>query len=117
MHFTYDDKRLENAVERNNYGWIAKKIGFEMAKSVKKRIIQIKAANNFAIYLKTGLGTPHPLEGDLNGYYGISITANFRLIIKPITDSYDFNSLAECETVLLKGVTDYHGGKYKWILP
>lgn len=117
MHFTYDDKNLERSIENNDYRQISKQIGMQMTKALKKRIIQIKAANNFAIYLKTGLGKPHPLEGDLNGCYGIAITANFRLVVEPITDLYDAKSLSMCDTVLVKGVTDYHGGKYKWILP
>lgn len=117
MQFTYDDRKLEKAIEENNYEWIVKQIGMQMTKAFKKRIQQVRAANNFALYLKTGLGKPHPLEGDLCGCYGVVITANYRLIIKPITDSYDTKSLSNCDTVLVKGVTDYHGRKYNWILP
>ncbi|HBI73656.1 MAG TPA: hypothetical protein DDY59_10740 [Lachnospiraceae bacterium] len=117
MHFTYKDKKLKKSIEENDYSWISKTIGMQMTKTFKKRILQIKASDNFAIYLRTGLGKPHPLEGDLNGCYGISITGNFRLVIEPVTELYDFESLSKCDTVLVKGVTDYHGGKYNWILP
>lgn len=117
LQFIHEDKNIENAIEKNSYDWIARKIGTQMAKAFKKRILQIKASNNFAIFLKTGLGGAHPLSGNLEGCYGVNLTANFRLVIKPVTDSYDPKSLMLCDTVIVKGVMDYHGGKYKWICP
>lgn len=117
LHFVHEDKNIGDAIDKNNYEWIERKIGTQMAKAFKKRIIQIKASNNFSIFLKTGLGSPHPLSGNLEGYYGVNLTANFRLVIQPQTDSYDPKSLILCDTVIVKGVMDYHGGKYKWICP
>lgn len=117
LQFIHEDKNIENTIDKNDYDWIDRKIGTQMAKAFKKRIVQIKAANNFSIFLKVGLGNPHPLSGNLEGYYGVNLTANFRLVIKPVTDLYDPQSLLLCDTVVVKGVMDYHGGKYKWICP
>lgn len=117
MQFVYEDKNIQNAIDKDEYKWVIKSIGLQMTQVFKKRILQIKASNNFAIYLKTGLGKPHPLDGDLAGCYGISITANYRLVVRPITDAYDIESLSQCKTILVEGVVDYHGGKYNWILP
>ena len=88
-----------------------------MTKQVKKRYNQLKAADNFIIYLNTRLGNPHSLSGELEGYYAVNITANKRLIIRPKTDSLDYDSLKMCETVIVKGVLDYHGKKYEWLIP
>ena len=117
MRFIHENKNIQSAIDEDNYNGIVKKIGLSMTKILKKRVLQIKASDNFAIYLKTGLGKPHPLDGELEGCYGISITANFRLVIKPITNAYDIKSLSQCDTILVKGVVDYHGGKCNWILP
>lgn len=62
MQFTYDNSKLEKAIGDNDYKWISKKIGFQMAKSLKNRLNQLKASNDFSIYLNTGLGNPHPLS-------------------------------------------------------
>lgn len=117
MQFTYENDKVRSAIEENEYTWVIKSIGMQMTKTLKRRILQIKASNNFMIYFKTGLGKPHPLDGNLKGSYGISITGNYRLVVEPITDAYDVESLSKCDTVLVKGVVDYHGGKYNWILP
>lgn len=117
MQFTYENDEIRSVIEENEYTWVIKSIGMQMTKTLKKRILQIKASNNFMIYFKTGLGKPHPLDGNLKGSYGISITGNYRLVVEPITDAYDVETLSKCDTVLVKGVVDYHGGKYNWILP
>ncbi len=86
-----------------------KRIGIELTKAVKKRYDQLKAANNFAIYLATGLGKPHSLLGDMLGCYEIHISANWRLIVRPVSDDTSAESLKKCDTLIIKGVMDYHG--------
>lgn len=116
LKFLYDNKDIQDAIEKNYYEGIIRKIGSVTARNFKKRILQIKAAPNFVSYVNTGLGNPHPLNCDLDGYYGITITGNFRLVVRPITDAYDVKSLSKCDTVFVKGVVDYHGRKNDWIL-
>jgi len=101
----------------NNLALMKKKIGNDRARATKKRLDQLKASINFNIYLTTGLGKPHPLYEKLKGYYGIMITGNVRLIVKPDAESLDPEALKECETVIIKGVVDYHGRKYEWLIP
>ena len=95
-----------------------KLIGEELTRAVKKRYDQIKSANTFWIYLSTGLGKPHSLT-DMEGCYGVHITANWRLIIKPIAENTSPEALKMCDTVQIKGVVDYHGkgAKNNWIIP
>jgi len=96
-----------------------KKIGPELTKSVKKRYDQLKASNNFAIYLTTGLGKPEPLVVDKYGLYEVRITANWRLIIEPVSVDLSPESLAICDTIKIKGVMDYHGkgSNNNWLIP
>lgn len=101
----------------NNLDLMKKVIGNERARAAKKRIDQLKASINFSVYLTTALGKPHPLYENLKGYYGIIITGNVRLIVKPGAESLDPEALKECDTVVIKGVVDYHGRKNKWLIP
>lgn len=101
----------------NDFDLIKKKIGKDKARATKKRLDHLKAALNFSIYLTTGLGKPHPLYENLKGYYGVTITGNVRLILKPDTESLEPEVLKECKTVIIKGVMDYHDRKNKWLIP
>ncbi len=94
-----------------------KKIGPQLARTTKKRHDQLKAAKTFGIYLSVGLGNPHRLYHDLDGYYGVYVSGNVRLIIKPVAESLELNILKNCDTVIIKGVEDYHGGKHEWRIP
>lgn len=95
-----------------------RKVNLEIAKTIKKRINQLQATDNFNEYLtKVALGRPHSLEGELKGCFAISITPNYRLIVEPLETKLDMESLKECKKINLKGVLEYHGGKYEWIIP
>jgi proteic killer suppression protein/toxin YoeB len=101
----------------NDFDLMKKEIGNDRARATKKRLDQLKAALNFNIYLTTGLGKPHPLYENLKGYYGVTITGNVRLIVKPDAESLEPEALKECKTVVIKGVMDYHGRKNEWLIP
>lgn len=88
-----------------------------MTKSLKKRIDQLKAADNFKEFLDIGLGNPHPLVGNLDNLFGIKISKNYRLIVEPLSSKLDDVSLKKCRIVNLKGVADYHDGKCEWLIP
>lgn len=105
MKIKYETKRIEKImIDTRN---LKSKIGLEMARMVKLRYNQIEATNNFQEYINNNIGKPHPLKGDLKGYYAIHITANYRLVVKS----------KENKNLIVKGVMDYHGDKYEWIIP
>ncbi|AUG56563.1 type II toxin-antitoxin system RelE/ParE family toxin [Acetivibrio saccincola] len=114
MLFEYENDSVKEIF--TNFELMKKKIGYEKTKTIKKRLDQLKASPNYSIYLMTGLGKPHPLTGNLKGYYGISITGNVRLVIKPDSINLEPEELKKCETVIIKGVVDYHGGKINWFI-
>lgn len=115
MLIEYEDEAVEKVF--TDFILMRRKVGNDITKATKKRLDQIKASINFNIYLSTGLGKPHPLYENLKGYYGISITGNLRLIVKPDAKSLDPEDLKECDTVIIKGVMDYHGRKNEWLIP
>ena len=97
---------------------LQKKVGLEMGRKIKQRLNQLEATDKFNMDLtKVGFGKPHPLEGDLDKYYGISINANYRIVVQPLETKLDMESLKDCKVLNIKGVLDYHGGKNEWIIP
>ena len=97
---------------------LQRKVGLEIGRKVKQKLNQLEASNNLNEYLtKLRFGNPHPLSGSLNKCFGISITANYRIVIEPLETNLDIESLKECKKIDIKGVLDYHGGKNEWIIP
>ena len=115
MKFQYENQAVEKCF--GDFDLMKRQIGKDLTRNIKKRYDQLKAAVNFGIFLATGLGKPHPLTGNLKGYYGISISGNIRLIVKPDVESLDAASLRKCDSVIIKGVVDYHGQKQEWLIP
>lgn len=114
MQISYDKSIQKYFLD---YSKMKKKIGEEFTKSVKKRIDQLSASDSFSDYLSFRIGKPHPLEGNLSECYGIHISANYRLVVEPIADDLSPESLKVCDSIEVKGVQDYHGKKYEWIIP
>ena len=115
MEIEANNKKLDKLL--SDIDALKKTIGIDMTKSLKKRIDQLRAADNFKEFLDIGLGDPHPLVGNLDKLFGIKINKNYRLIVKPVSDKLDDDSLSKCKKVNLKGVADYHDGKCEWLIP
>lgn len=101
----------------NNDEKLIKTLGKELSRKVKQRINEMTAAPNFKDYLDYGIGKPHPLTGDLDNLYGISLNKNIRLIVEPLVEKRTNESLKMCEEINIKGVVEYHGNKKEWIIP
>lgn len=116
MQLEYHDEKVQKILCDAKI--LQKKVGLEIGRKIKQRINQLEAVDNFNEYLtKVGLGKPHHLEGDLDKCYGISITANYRIVVEPLETKLDLESLKNCKVLNIKGVLDYHGGKNEWIIP
>lgn len=115
MEIEFDDKKVETLF--NDFNLMARKKGIEFTKSIKKRYEQLRAAETFAEYLLIGLGKPHLLSGNKNRRFGISVTANIRLIVEPITEELSMESLKKCTKIIIKGAEDYHGDKITTYIP
>ena len=121
MKILYDSKKIEkyfrdldDVPEKGNE--LKRKVGPELARSIKKRYDQIKALPDFYQLMDFPLGKPEPLE-NTQADYSLRVDANYRLIIMPESKTKDPEELKKCTTVIIKGVVDYHGGKNNWILP
>ena len=110
MQLEINDNRLKKII--NDPNKLIKKVGLEMAKKMHQRFNELRASSNFKQYLDNGIGRPHPLTGNLYNLFGISLNKNYRLIVEPLIDGLDVESLHECKKIEIKGVMDYHDGKY-----
>lgn len=96
---------------------LQKRIGLPIARQAKMKLNHLMAADNFHKYLQYGIGKPHSLTGNFEGYYGVSLSANFRLVIQPVPDDRSPQALKLCDTVKIIGIVDYHGEKNEWLIP
>jgi len=115
LKLNYEKQSVEKYF--NDFTLMKKELGENLTRTIKKRYDQLKAAPNFSIYLSTGLGKPHSLHENLKGCYGISITGNVRLVVKPVVESLHPDSLKKCDSVIIEGVMVYHGEKNEWLIP
>lgn len=111
----YESKKIQRFFSDYDLMW--KKIGEGKTKTIKKHMDRLKASPNFMVFIKLGLGHPHALTGDLSGCYGITVTGNTRLVVKPMCDTLSPAALSTCTDIVVKGVGDYHGEKNEWIIP
>ena len=113
----FANQKIRKLFDLPTYNKLQKKIGFKLTKPIKLRILQIKAFSSFFSYFEAGLGKPERLSGVNDDKYSIVLTGNYRLIVKPVTEGYDKESLLKCESIIIEGVVDYHGDKYNWLIP
>ncbi len=115
MQLVVLDKKVEKII--NNSNNLIKKVGFELAIKIKQRLNELSSYSNFYLYLKQGIGKPHHLSGNLEKFYGINLSKNYRLLVEPLVDNFDIETLKICQKINIKGVVDYHGGKCNFIIP
>ena len=113
IKISYVSKRVEKCMQDSE---LIKRVGLQPAKRIRLRLNQIGSALTLAEYLGIGLGKPHSLSADKKGQYGVSVSANYRIIFFPVfsSDNVELDSVKEIEII---GVGDYHGGKVNWIIP
>ncbi len=106
-------------VVQNSKNLMKKEIGLEMTKAIKRKYNQIIAFSSFSALLESRIGKMEPLSGDKEGDYSLHLSANYRLIVAPNSRDRSVEGLRNCDTIIIKGVLDYHGRgtKNNWIIP
>ncbi len=116
MQFLYHNKSVQKIME--NPKLLQGKVGLEFAKSIIRKMNHLAISDNFYYYLtKIKFGNPHSLSGDMKGCYALSISPNYRLIVKPNSNAKNIESLKNKKEIFIEGVVEYHDGKYEWIIP
>jgi proteic killer suppression protein/toxin YoeB len=98
---------------------MTQEVGTELTRAIKKRLDQIVAFEYFGELQSSGFGKMESLAGDMHGDYSIRVTANYRLIVSPKSSNRSAEALKRCDTLIIKGVVDYHGktNKLNWLIP
>ena len=117
MLLSYSTKRIAEAFEDMyqvpSRKLMVREIGLKLARSVKKRSDQMRAASSFQEYMDVGLGHPEHRSG--RGFsHSVRLDANSRMIFSPVCDSLERAVLASCHEAEIEGVADYHGRSTKW---
>ena len=112
LKITYANRKVEKYF--TDYSRMKKTLPFEWVRAIKKLMDQLKAADNFGIFLSLGLGKPERLTGYKEIRYSLHVSANVRLIIELNTAE---DTVKICQEIEVKGVSDYHGGKDNWYIP
>jgi Txe/YoeB family toxin of Txe-Axe toxin-antitoxin module len=115
VEIEYDNKNVEALF--SDFELMKKKTDAVFTKLVKKKYEQIKAFDNFADFIRSGIGKPHPLSGDKDDCYGVNITGSKRLVVCPISQNLSMTSLQLCKKIIIKGVENYHGSKTTSYIP
>lgn len=117
MDIEYANNKVEKIM--TDAKQLVKKVGTPIAKTIIKRINQLSAFSNIGELMRSGIDTPHPLNNNLYGNIGWSITGNLRFILDvglEKKEKYIESEVNKKEKITIKGVTDYHGGKDEWII-
>lgn len=112
MEIIYANKKVEKYF--TDYSKMKKQLPFEWVRAIKKHMDNLKAADNFGIFLSLGLGRPEQLSGYKQIRYSLHVAANVRLIVEPKATA---ETVMICAEIEVKGVSDYHGGKENWYIP
>lgn len=114
MVIDYASKDVAEALQDERV--LKRKVNPKWIRSLQRRLTELESASNFASYLRTGAGWPHPIH-ELGPYgYAARITGHVRLIFLPVAD--DPEAIRDATRCIVKGVAAYHGkGSISWYLP
>lgn len=93
MEIRFKTKKLEKQYENSKEA--VKAYGADVAKRYVLRINILKSANSFDELYKIPTLKFHPLKGDRDGEFAISLTGFYRLIITNDGDTFDIAKIEE----------------------
>ena len=91
---------------------LRKSYGNDLAKLITRRLNEIDDFDSVGDLLDSGIGKGHYLKNNYRNCIGLSLTGNYRLIIRPLYDEdTDFSQLDNysLSKVTILKVEDYHG--------
>ncbi|CAF1851236.1 MULTISPECIES: type II toxin-antitoxin system RelE/ParE family toxin [Bacillus] len=104
MKISYATKKLEKILTNER---LIKKEYTLFYKKVINRISEIRVANNLDEIPHVPPPRRHKLDGDYNNCWGIDISKNFRIVLRPIGD-WDESELKSINEIEILSIGDYH---------
>lgn len=104
MNISYSSIKLEKILSNQR---LIKKTYTSFHKKIENRLSEIKAANNLNEISHIPPPRRHKLDGMYMNCWGIDISKNFRIIVKPV-GNWDENDLTSVENIEIIDICDYH---------
>lgn len=104
MEVSYASKKLEKILTNER---MIKKQYTAFYKKIINRMSEIRAANNLDEIPHIPPPRRHKLEGDYNDCWGIDVSKNFRIILRPV-GNWDETDLKTINKIQILSVEDYH---------
>lgn len=104
MNIEYANKSMEHILEdekliRKHYGFIETKL--------INRMSDLRIARNLSQVSQLPPPRRHKLTGNWKGCWGIDLSKNHRLVIRPM-GSFELNNLATITDIKIEAIEDYH---------
>lgn len=104
MKVSFATKKLEKILTNER---MIKKYYTEYYQKVTNRMSEIRVANNLDEIPHVPPPRRHKLQGDYNGCWGIDVSRNFRIILRPLGD-WQESDLKTVREVIILSIEDYH---------
>lgn len=104
MEISYASKKIEKILTNER---MIKKHYTKFYKKIINRLSEIRAANNLDEIPHIPPPRRHKLEGDYNDCWGIDISKNFRIVLRPI-GAWDETDLKTVNKIKILSIEDYH---------
>jgi plasmid maintenance system killer protein len=107
----FKNRRLANAC--NSSKECQRTFGAERSKKIQQRLVELKAADSLADVKKIPQARCHPLKGDREGQFSVTVSGNYRIIFMPYRTlpkkdegGINYELITEIRVI---GIEDYHG--------
>ncbi|HIW75927.1 MULTISPECIES: type II toxin-antitoxin system RelE/ParE family toxin [Gordonibacter] len=104
MEIKYADKSMMKILEDDRI--IRKKRG-DIAEKLIRRMSDLRVADNLSQITHLPSPRRHKLTGNWEGCWGIDVSKNQRLIVRPI-GNFDPDDLTTITTIRIESIEDYH---------
>lgn len=104
MDIEYANNAMKKTLEDPRL--IAKKHG-DIARTLTRRMSDLRVATSLSEITHLPPPRRHKLTGSYEGCWGIDVSRNKRLIVRPIGD-FDPEDLTTITTIRVEDITDYH---------
>lgn len=102
MEIQYRDSKIEKVCLSIKE---AKKKHGELAEKIHLRIKQLVAADNLEDAMAIRSMRLHPLKGERDGEYAVSLSGNYRMIFTPVEKN---GRLCQIKIITIEEIVDYH---------
>ena len=102
MEIQYRDSKIEKVCLSMKE---AKKKHGDLAEKIHLRIKQLLAVDNLEEAISVRSMRLHPLKGDRDGEYAVSLNGNYRMIFTAVEKN---GKLSEIKIITIEEIVDYH---------